>query len=72
MTRALTRRVDELGQALTTTIQAETGKGHFIVVQPEEDPAPKIEALRASPAWEEGDRFVVWRIVDPKGERATA
>jgi hypothetical protein len=63
--------MDKLEQAMATTAEAETGKGHFIVVEPEEDPAPKIAALRASPEWEEGDRFVVWRIVDPKGQRAT-
>lgn len=66
MTRALIRRVDKLEQAMATTVQAETGKGHWIVVQPDEDPAQKIAALRASPEWEEGDRFMMWRVVVPK------
>ncbi len=70
MSRSTERRLAQLEQAMATTVQAETGKGHFIVVEPEEDPAPKIEALRASPEWEEGDRFMVWRVMVPKAKRA--
>ena len=58
MTRALIRRMDKLEQSMVVTAEAETGKGHFIVVDPEEDPAHKIAALRTSPEWEEGDRFI--------------
>ena len=71
MTRALTRRMDKLEQAMVTTVEAGTGKEHFIVVQPLEDPAPKIAALRASPEWEEGDQYVIWRVVDPKAGSTT-
>jgi hypothetical protein len=70
MSKSTERRLAQLEQTMATTAKAETGKGHFIVVEPLEDPAHKIAALQASPEWEEGDSFVVWRIVDPKGKRA--
>ncbi len=71
MSRATMKRVEKLEQAMVTTAEAGTGKGHFIVVQPLEDPAPKIAALRASPEWEEGDQYVIWRVVYPKAGSTT-
>jgi hypothetical protein len=65
MTRSLIRRVNKLEQAIAVTAEAQAGKGHWIIVEPMEDPAPKIADLHASPEWQDGDHITVWRIVNP-------
>ncbi len=40
---------------MTTTAEARTGKGHWLISEKGEDLKAKEAALRASEAWEEGD-----------------
>ncbi len=70
MTRALNRRMDKLEQAMVPTAEAWTGKGHWLVGGSREELDEKEATLRASPEWQEGDRIVRWRVVDPKAMRA--
>ncbi len=70
MTRALIRRMDKLEDAMATTAETWTGKGHWLVGESREELDTKEAALRASPEWQDGDRIVRWRVVDPKAMRA--
>ena len=65
MTRSLMRRLDKLEQIMTTTAEARTGKGHWLISEKGEDLEAKEAALRASEAWEDGDHITHWVIVDP-------
>ena len=70
MTRALNRRMDKLEQAMVVTAETWTGKGHWLVGESREELDAKEASLRASPEWQDGDRIVRWRVVDPKAMRA--
>ncbi len=60
--RSMHKRLEKLEQARQ---RAFCGKGHWIICETNEEPEAKIAALHASPEWEEGDRIVLWRVVDP-------
>ena len=70
MTRATLKRVEKLEQTMVTTAETWTGKGHWLVGESREELDAKEAALRASPEWQDGDRIVRWRVVDPKAMRA--
>ncbi len=65
MTRALMRRLGKLEQIMTTTAEARTGKGHWLISEKGEDREAKEAALRASEEWEDGDHITHWIVVDP-------
>ena len=50
---------------MTTTAEARTGKGHWLISEKGEDREAKEAALRASEAWEDGDWITHWIVVDP-------
>ena len=71
MTHALIRRVEKLEQTMVTMADARTDKGHWLISEKGEDLEAKEAALRASEAWNEGDRIIHWVGVDPPPRDAT-
>ncbi len=70
MNRTTERRLAQLEQALVTTADARTGKGHWLIGKSHEELDAKEAALRSSPDWQDGDSIVRWRIVAPELRRA--
>ncbi len=70
MSKSVERRLTRLEQAMTTTAEARTGKGHWLISEKGEDREAKEAALRASEEWEEGDWITHWIVVDPPQRNA--